>query len=126
LPTPLAVKVVSGLASSGERACVCANLGDHAHNEALLLDAVRLYCVCILKNLAYSTGSAAVAASVSHGIVPGSERTRVDELLLGHLPALLCLDLGLEFANLLVVLAKACDESVWWRVCVPFPMARPR
>ena len=31
----------------------------------------------------------------------GSERTGVDEFLLGHLPALLCLDLRLELADLL-------------------------
>lgn len=31
-----------------------ANLGDHAHNETLLLDAVRFNGVRILENLAYS------------------------------------------------------------------------
>jgi hypothetical protein len=39
-----------------------------------------------------------------------SGRTRVDELLLGHLPALVCLDLCLELADLRAVLASCCDE----------------
>lgn len=33
-------------------------------------------------------------------------RTGVDELLLRHLPALVCVDLGLELANLSAVLAR--------------------
>jgi hypothetical protein len=34
----------------------CAHLGDHAHDEALLFDVVRLYRVRILKNLACCPG----------------------------------------------------------------------
>jgi hypothetical protein len=42
-----------------------------------------------------------------------SKRTGVDELLLGNLPALVCLDLRLELADLLVVvLAGGCDSCV--------------
>jgi hypothetical protein len=40
-------------------------------------------------------------------------RTGVDELLLGHLPALVCLDLCLELADLRAVLARCCDEVRW-------------
>jgi hypothetical protein len=55
-----------------------------------------------------------------------SKRTRVDELLLGHLPALVCLNLRLELADLLDVLAMSCDRRMPWQLYVPFPMARPR
>jgi hypothetical protein len=41
---------------------IFADLGDHAHNEALLLDVVRLYRVRILQNLACHSGLAAVVA----------------------------------------------------------------
>ena len=51
-------------------------LGDHADDETLLLDLVRLDCVVILENLA-----------------------RVDELLSRRLPALLCGNLGLDGAD---------------------------
>jgi hypothetical protein len=43
---------------------------------------------------------------VSHGEA-STARTRVDQLLLGHLPALLRLDLRLQFANLSALLAAA-------------------
>lgn len=42
-------------------------------------------------------------------------RTGVDQLLLGHLPALVALDLGLEFANLRQTLA--CCEAWQRRGC---------
>jgi hypothetical protein len=43
--------------------------------------------------------------------MPASKRTGVDELLLGNLPALVCLNLRFELANLLVmVLAGGCDS----------------
>jgi hypothetical protein len=94
----LAAKFVSHLLCLAGR---CPHLGHHAHDEALLFNAVRLYCVRILKNLACSSVSAPVSASVALCEMPESERTGVDELLLGHLPALLCVDLGLELADLL-------------------------
>tara|TARA_R110002003_G_scaffold214_3_gene16045 strand:+ start:2147 stop:2560 length:414 start_codon:yes stop_codon:yes gene_type:complete len=98
----LAVVAVSEHSGKSERN---PDLGDHADDEALLLDAVRLYRIRILENLACSSGSASVAAGMSSGEMPGSELTGVDELLLGNLPALVRLDLFLEGANLCAILA---------------------
>jgi hypothetical protein len=43
------------------------------------------------------------------------ELTRVDQFLLRNLPALLCLDLGLELADLVYVLAGGRDIFDVWR-----------
>jgi hypothetical protein len=79
------------------------SLGDHADDEALLLNAVRLYRVRVLKDLA-----------------------GVDELLLGHLPALVFLDLRLERADLFALLAFVVAEYLVVAACAPFLRARPR
>lgn len=85
-----------------------ADLGDHADDEALLLDVVRFYRVRILQDFAW-TGSAAA------GPCGSGERTGVDQLLLRHVPALLCLDLRLELANLRRVSGA---RRMWqWRWC---------
>jgi hypothetical protein len=86
-------------------------LGDHADNEALLLDAVRLDRVGVLEDLACRSGSASAAASGT--LCAREQLTGVDELLLRYLPALLALDLGLEGANLARVLAggAGCVEE---------------
>jgi hypothetical protein len=47
-----AARLLASLATEATEASGCADLGDHAHDEAFLLDAVRLDCVRILKNLA--------------------------------------------------------------------------
>jgi hypothetical protein len=43
------------------------DLGDHAHDEALLFDVVRLYSVRILKNLAYAILLVLVVVGMPHG-----------------------------------------------------------
>jgi len=52
--------------------------------------------------------------------MPESELTGVDQLLLGHLPALVCLNLRLERAYLCGLLARCCDECMRWRSAYRF------
>jgi hypothetical protein len=52
-----------------------------------------------------------VASSACHTATCPSELTGVDQLLLGHLPALVFLDLRLERANLLALLARCCGDA---------------
>lgn len=54
-------------------------------------------------------------------------RTRVDELLLRNIPALLCVDLGFEAANLAEQVSGRAAQKVWkWVMYVPFPMGQLR
>lgn len=55
-----------------------------------------------------------------------SSLTRVDQLLLGDFPALVAVDLGLEFANLAHELEHCKAGGTVLLLCIPFPMARPR
>jgi hypothetical protein len=52
-----------------------------------------------------------IASSACHTAICLSELTGVDQLLLGHLPALVFLDLRLERANLLALLAGCCGDA---------------
>lgn len=75
-------------------------LGNHADNEALLFNAVRLYRVSILEDLACHLDEHIPSDHVPSSKISWSRRTGVDQLLLGDFPTFIRLNLCFEFANL--------------------------
>ena len=74
----------------------------------MLYDSIVLASWRILPRVEVSACSRSVTTHLRRGAL-----TRVDQLLLGHLPALIALDLGLEFADLI----DALENRNAWQSC---------
>lgn len=94
---------------------------NHAHDKTLLLNAVRLYSLVILKDLAFED---LLASDVLYtgGLAP----TRVDQLLSARLPALVLFNLGLYFRDLETKLDVCAACTVGYDNCLRSLRARPR